>query len=167
MSIDLYGNYIFDADYYAKKLIALGSKKPYCRLDLLPDYIDKRFAVRVYDGESLIPLSEKKGYYVIYKKNVMSSIEEAIYAGFTNCCMATRLRRFGIELCNMPELVKTSGEHFGGRKYRLIGGNREDLYLKFVLNDEIDFEIPDEHIKTLDENLANLLNTLCNTKKRY
>lgn len=167
MSVDLYGNYIFDASYYAKKLIALGSKKPFCRLDLLPDYIDNRFAVRVYDGENPISLSDKKGYYVIYKKNVLYSVEKAIYAGFTNYCMAGRLRRFGIELCNMTELIKTSGDHPGGRKYRLIGGNREDLHLKFVLNTEISFEIPDEHIETLDENLAAILDTLCNSRKKY
>ena len=166
MSVDLYGEYIFDADYYAKKLIALGAKKPFYRLELLPDYIDNRFAVRVYDGENLIPLSDRKGYYVIYKKNVLYSIEKAIYAGVKNCCMFSCLRRFGIELCNMTELVKTSGEHFGGRKYRLMGGTRDDLYLKFVLDSDIDFQIPDEHVETLDEHLANLLDTLCNTRKR-
>lgn len=167
MSVDLYGNYIFDANYYAKKLIALGSNRPFYRLDLLPDYIDNRFAVRVYDGEKQIPVSDKKGYYVIYKKNLMYGLEKAIYAGYTNDSISKRIWRFGIELCNMQEMVKTSGTHPGGRKYRLLGGTRDDLYIKFVLHNEIPFDIPEDRVETLDENLAYLLDTLCNTKRKF
>jgi hypothetical protein len=166
MAIDLYGDYIFDATYYAKKLIALGTDKPYYKLKLLPDYIDNRFAVRIYDSENLIPVCEKKGYYVIYKRNLFLGSEQSIYAGYTNDSIYKRIWRFGIELCNMQDLIKTSGTHPGGRKYRLMGGTRDDLCVKFVLHNEIPFDIPEEHVETLDENLAYLLGTLCNTKRK-
>ena len=166
MTIDLYGDYVFDSTYYAKKLIGIGTNKPFYRLDLLPDYIDNRFAVRVYERDIQIPVSEKKGYYVIYKRDILLSYEKAIYAGYTNDSISKRLWRFGIELCNMQEMIKTSGTHPGGRKYRLMGGTRDHLYVKFVLHNESPFDIPEEHVETLDENLAYLLGTLCNTKRK-
>ena len=167
MSLNLYGEYTFDSAYYAKKLIAIGTQKPFYRLDLLPDYIDNRFAVRVYDGNNQIPISNKKGYYVIYKRNLLVDYEKAIYAGITKDSLSKRLWRFGIELCDMQELVRSSGDHPGGRKYRKMGGTRDNLYLKYVLLEEIPFEIPTKHIDSLDENLAHLLNTLCNTKRKF
>jgi hypothetical protein len=47
-----------------------------------------------------------------------------------------------------------------------MGGTRDDLCIKFVLHNEITFDIPEEHVETLDENLAYLLGTLCNTKRK-
>ncbi len=165
--INVFGEYTFDAKYYAKKLVALGSNTKFHKLELLPDYIDNRLAVKFWDGENLVPLSSQVGYYVIYEKLPLIQIETPVYAGYTKDSISKRVWRFGIEVCNIEPLIKTSGTHPGGRKYRKLGGTRDNLYIRFVLKKDIPFDIPESEIETLDEYIASLLKTTCNTKRKF
>lgn len=165
--MNLYDELTKDIEYYAKKIVLEGFKQPIYNLTFLPDYIDNRLKTVVTDFQgNQISVSNKKCYYLIMQKSYISKSYENLYIGYSSCRLDGRLRRFGEEICNLTELIKKSTGHRGGKKGREFGITRDDLYLKYVEFDQLEFEIPKHYEKIIDARLAKKLKCSLNTYMR-
>lgn len=165
MSTDLYGDSYTDNWEYARKIVTLGLKRPFYRVDSI--VVGKKCSIAFFEEnfgtfQPRYNEIDTAGLYAIYEKT--STSISCLYVGRTGYSMHQRVYRFMKELYGIS---RHDEDHPAAKKARKAGVEPNNIYVKFFPSSEfpklnnvrIDYD-------TLDETCAVLLKSRFNKRKK-
>ena len=165
MATDLYGESYTDNWDYARKIVTLGAKLPFYKVEssLTSNGCTMTFLT---EGNNFSHPKYSEidcpGLYAIYEKTDKGF--SCIYTGASTSSMRHRVYRFIKELY---DISRPDENHPGGKKARRAGINPDTLYVKFFPQ----YEFPNLqnvriNLNTIDETVAILLKSRFNVRKK-